>query len=138
MHRPGHHQPLEAVPGRLMMIQNQTETHQGQRAVNQAPDERAQKARPWRAHQTAVSAVRHAGKPERKGWRVVGSVYSWKRLYSYHLTRNGKACWEETECTVYQAVDSPGPFVLGSTEFCQKLNGIAFRQSLPGMDTLIN
>ena len=121
MHRPGHHQPLEAVPGRLMMIRNQTETHQGQRAVDQAPDEHARKARPWREHQTAVSAVRHVGTLERKGWRVVGSVHSWKRLYSYHLTRNGKARWEETERTAYQAVNSPAAAAAKSLQSCLTL-----------------
>lgn len=39
VNRPEHHQPLEAFPGRLMIIQNQMETNQGQRAVNQDPNE---------------------------------------------------------------------------------------------------
>ena len=103
------------------MIRNQTETHQGQTAVNQAPNEHAQKARPWRARQTAVSAVRRVGTPERKGWRVVGSVHSRKRLYSYHLTRNGKARWKETEHTAYQAVNSPAAAAAKSLQSCPTL-----------------
>lgn len=63
------HQPLEAFPGRLMIIQNQMETNQGQRAVNQDPNEHTESSTLDLTSNSIQGFEKHT-KTERMGTRV--------------------------------------------------------------------
>lgn len=140
MHRPGHGQPLEAFPGRLMIIRYQTETNQGQRAVIKPQVS-------THSESSALDLTSNSRQCFEKHEKTGGGRWTGRLTASLHEKgfihiapkKMERPTVKKLKAEVFvKTVNSQGPFVLCSTEFCQRPNGFSFRWSFSGVDSLGN